>query len=74
MDLFHESTHNPENYTLNLDNKGIKKAVELIDWEKLSPQQMHNMKIDTQRKVVRHLDQEEGFEKGKKEGIVSTNH
>ncbi|MCP4148514.1 MAG: hypothetical protein GY757_12280 [bacterium] len=27
------------------------------------------MKIDSQRKVVRRLNQEEGFEKGKKEGI-----
>ncbi|MCP3942926.1 MAG: hypothetical protein GY710_15765 [Desulfobacteraceae bacterium] len=69
LNLFYESTHNPEKYTLNLENKGIKKAVELIDFEKLSPQQRHNMKIDAQRKVVRRLNQEEGFDKGKKEGI-----
>ncbi|MCP4146638.1 MAG: hypothetical protein GY757_02710 [bacterium] len=70
LDLFYESTHNPEKYTLNLENEGIKKAVELIDFEKLSPQQRHNMKIDAQRKVVRRLNQEEGFEKGKKEGVA----
>ncbi|NIM13471.1 MAG: hypothetical protein GTO45_15265 [Candidatus Aminicenantes bacterium] len=58
LDLFYESIHNPENYHVNLNNKGIKKAVELIDVDRLSPEQLHQMKVDAQRKVVRKLDEE----------------
>ena len=39
----------------NLANEGIKKAVELIAFDRLSPEKIHQMKIDAQRKVVRHL-------------------
>jgi len=73
LDLFYESIHNPGNYHVNLNNKGIKKAVELIEYDRLSPEQLHLMKVDAQRKVVRKLDEEkarkEGMEKGRKEGL-----
>ena len=68
LDLFYESIHNPENYNVNLDNEGIKKAVELIDFDKRDPRSLHLMKVDAQRKEVREMVEEEGIEKGRKEG------
>jgi predicted transposase/invertase (TIGR01784 family) len=68
LDLFYESIHNPENYNVNLDNEGIKKAVELIDFDRLDPSTVHLIKIDAQRKVVRKMVEEEGIERGRKEG------
>ncbi len=69
LDLIYESIHNPENYHVNLNNKGIKKAVELIEYDRLSPEQLHQMKVDAQRKVVRKLDEE----KARKEGAETRN-
>jgi predicted transposase/invertase (TIGR01784 family) len=58
LDLFYESIHNPENYHVNMDNQGIKRVVELIEVDRLSPEKVHRMKVDAQRKVVRKLDEE----------------
>ncbi|NIM82233.1 MAG: hypothetical protein GTN53_23510 [Candidatus Aminicenantes bacterium] len=52
LDLVYESIHNPENFRVNLSNEGIKKAVEVIDYDKLSPEAVHQMKIDVQRKAM----------------------
>jgi predicted transposase/invertase (TIGR01784 family) len=60
LDLFYESIHNPENYKVNLANQGIKRAVELIEYDKLSPEKIHRMKVDAQKKVVRQMEREEG--------------
>jgi predicted transposase/invertase (TIGR01784 family) len=68
LDLFYESIHNPENYKLNLENLGVRRAVELIDYDKLSPEQMHQLKVDTQRKVVLELEREEGEKIGEQRG------
>jgi predicted transposase/invertase (TIGR01784 family) len=69
LDLIYESIHNPENYHVNLKHEGIKKVVELIEYENLTPEQLHQMKVDAQRKVVRKIDEDKAREKGKKEGI-----
>jgi hypothetical protein len=69
LDLFYESIHNPDDYHLNLSNQGIKKAVELIDYDKLSPEARHLMKIAEQRKVVRKMDDEKARKEGLKEGL-----
>jgi predicted transposase/invertase (TIGR01784 family) len=46
--------------------------VELIEYENLTGEQLHQMKIDAQRKVVRKIDEDkarkEGREEGRKEG------
>lgn len=76
LDLFYESIHHPDDYHVNLAHQGIKKAVELIDYDKLTPEARHLMKIAEQRKVVRTMDDEkargegleEGLEKGMKKG------
>ena len=67
LDLIYESIHNPDDYHVNLNHKGIKKAVELIEFERLSPEQLHQMKVDAQRKVVRKLDLDKAVETRNKE-------
>jgi predicted transposase/invertase (TIGR01784 family) len=60
LDLFYESIHNAGKYKVNIENPGIKRAAELIEYDRLTPEQMHRMKVDSQRKVVRQMDREEG--------------
>ncbi|MCP4154836.1 MAG: hypothetical protein GY757_44350 [bacterium] len=45
-----------KNYPLTIADQ---KSCRIDRFEKLSPQQRHNIKIDAQRKVVRRLNQEE---------------
>ena len=76
LDLFYESIHNAEDYKVNPGNPGIKRAVELIEYDRLTPEQMHLMKVDPQRKAVRQMDRDEGrkegLEKGRQEGKIET--
>ncbi len=44
LNLVKESIKHPDNPTINLDNEGIKKVSEIIDFEKLSPEEMREMK------------------------------
>jgi predicted transposase/invertase (TIGR01784 family) len=67
LDLIYESIHNPDNYRVNLNHAGIKKAVELIEFERLSPEKLHQMKVDAQRKVMRKLDLDKAVETRNKE-------
>ncbi len=60
LDLFYQSIHQPEHYQVNLKNQGVRRAVQLIEYENLSPEQMHLMKVDTQRKIVLGFEREEG--------------
>ncbi|HLP48366.1 MAG TPA: hypothetical protein VK469_20670, partial [Candidatus Kapabacteria bacterium] len=69
LQLVYESSHNPGNYKVNLDNEGIRKAVELIDYDSLSPELIDQMKIDNQRRAMLKIVETEGYEKGKQEGI-----
>lgn len=39
LDLIYQSIHNPQRPVLNTENVGIKKAVELISFENLTPQE-----------------------------------
>ena len=67
LDLIYESIHNPDNYHVNLNREGIKKAVELIEFERLSPEKLHQMKVDAQRKVMRKLELDKAVETRNKE-------
>jgi predicted transposase/invertase (TIGR01784 family) len=42
--------------------------VELIEYDRLTPEQMHRMKVEAQRKVVRQIDRDEGKKEGLEEG------
>jgi predicted transposase/invertase (TIGR01784 family) len=72
LDLIYESIHNPKDYHVNLNHQGIKKVVELIEYDRLSPEQLHQMKVDAQRKVVRKIDEDKAREEGREEGKVET--
>ena len=39
LDLIYQSIHSPERLTLNIKNVGIKRAIELIDFENLTPEE-----------------------------------
>jgi predicted transposase/invertase (TIGR01784 family) len=57
---------------VNLNHQGIKKVVELIEYDRLSPEQLHQMKVDAQRKVVRKIDEDKAREEGREEGKIET--
>ena len=52
LNLIYASRHNEQRILLNLENEGIKKAVELISYNHLSPVEMKNMKQAEGRKKV----------------------
>ena len=52
LDLVYQSIHNPENPTLNTDNEGIKKAVELISFDNLTPEERTAAKNKEASKVT----------------------
>ena len=70
LDLIYESAHHPDNYTLNLDNPGIKKAVGIIDYNALTPEIREKMKIDESRKAMIKIMETKGYNKGKVEGKI----
>ena len=67
LDLFYASMQEPENYTLNLNNKGIARAVNIIDYNKLDPITLQKMKQDESKKqmellIVRDSKKEKAIE------------
>lgn len=58
----------PANYKINLQNKGVARAVSLIDYEKLDPDTLAEMKKAESRKVTEQLLKDESREEGRKEG------
>ncbi|MCP5048217.1 MAG: Rpn family recombination-promoting nuclease/putative transposase, partial [bacterium] len=69
LDLFNQSINHPEDYKVNTGNKGVQRVVELIEYDKLTPEQRHLLKVDTGRKIVLNLEREEGREEGIKKGM-----
>ncbi len=67
IDLFYASMNEPVNYKLNLNNKGVAKVIDIINYDKLDGETLQKMKEDEMRKVVIELDKkEERFEIAKK--------
>jgi len=56
LDLLYASMKEPVNYSLNLNNKGIAKAINLIDYNKLDPFTLQKMKQDEGRKAMELLN------------------
>jgi hypothetical protein len=52
LDLLYASIKEPVNYKLNLNNKGIAKAIDLIDYDRLDPLTLQKMKVDESRKQM----------------------
>lgn len=52
LDLIYQSIHSPERPVLNIQNEGIKKAMELISFENLTPEERANAKNKEAAKIV----------------------
>jgi hypothetical protein len=59
LDLIYESIHNPENPHINTENAGIKRAVEIVSYENISPEEWEEAKIEVPRRKVIKLEREE---------------
>ena len=59
LDLVYESIHNPQNYHLNEKNKGIKRAIAIIDYDRLNGAEIEKMKISESRKKMLLIEREE---------------
>lgn len=72
LDLVYESVNNPKSPKLNHLHKGVMKAADLIEYEKLSPEENEAKKKDESAKDKRALYEqailEEGEAKGREEG------
>ena len=55
LDLLYASIKEPVNYRLNLKNKGIAKAVNIIDYDKIDPVTLQKMKENESRKSMEKL-------------------
>lgn len=63
LDLIYQSIHSPERPSINLNNAGVKRAADLIDYSKLTPQQLMEAKNKEQSKVVKSIYMQEGEQK-----------
>jgi hypothetical protein len=59
LDLIYQSIHNPDTPKINLNNPGIKRAADLIDFTKLTPYQLAEAKNKEQNAVVKSMYKEE---------------
>jgi len=67
LDLIYQSIHNPQRPTLNTDNEGIKKAIELIDFDNLTPTERMHLKNKTEGKIVILKEREDAVKEKDKE-------
>jgi len=71
LDLIYQSIHSPERPVLNMQNEGIKKAMELISFENLTPEERTQAKNKEAAKIVlakteQHAKRENTLEIAKK--------
>ncbi len=59
LNLVKESIKHPDNPTLNLDNEGIKKVSEIIDFKQLSPEEMRETKNSNAAESAKEIYQQE---------------
>lgn len=79
LELIYQSINNPENPTLNTDNHGIKKAIELISFDNLTPEERTAAKNKEASKVtiakirrVEAIDNaKNGIRKGYDDGVIA---
>ena len=63
LDLIYQSIHNPQRPVLNTENEGIKKAIELISFENLTPQERTQAKNkEAARVTVAKIENRRNFE------------
>ncbi|MDX2304756.1 MAG: PD-(D/E)XK nuclease family transposase [Microscillaceae bacterium] len=59
LDLIYESIHNPENPQINIQNEGVRRAVEVVSYENISPEEWEEAKIEASKRQVITLEREE---------------
>jgi predicted transposase/invertase (TIGR01784 family) len=69
LDLIYASIKTPNDYQINLKNKGIKRASELIDYEKLDADTITKMKISNETKALHSIIEHKAEQKGREEGL-----
>jgi predicted transposase/invertase (TIGR01784 family) len=69
LDLFSKSIDEDINITLNVKNIGIAKTIQLIEYERLDPIILNEMKITESKKAMLSIIENEGIEEGMKKGI-----
>jgi hypothetical protein len=60
LDLIYQSIYTPARHTLNTENEGIKKVIELISFENLTPEERALSKNAEETKIVLSKEREEG--------------
>jgi hypothetical protein len=65
LDLFYSSVNENINYKLNLNNKGIAKTIQIIEYEKLDPKTIAEMKISEAKKAMITIVENDGIKEGK---------
>jgi predicted transposase/invertase (TIGR01784 family) len=60
LDLIYESIHHPENPNININNKGVKRATEIVSFENISPNEWEQAKIEAAKRKVVELEREMG--------------
>jgi predicted transposase/invertase (TIGR01784 family) len=70
LDLFYASMKEPVNYKLNLNNKGVAKVIDLINYDKLDGETLQKMKEDESRKVMEKLIERDSKIEGAKENTI----
>jgi predicted transposase/invertase (TIGR01784 family) len=59
LNLVKESIKHPENPSVNLNNEGIKKVVEIIDFERLTPEEMRETKNSNAAESAKEIYEKE---------------
>ena len=59
LDLIYESIHNPQNPNVNIQNEGIKRAVEIVSYENINPYEWEESKKEAGKRKVITLEREE---------------
>jgi len=76
LTLIHESIHNPKHPVVNIANEGIRRAVSLIDFDNLTPEERAEAKNRESARVTRVKYEEkariEGREEGREEGKLES--
>lgn len=62
LDLLYESIHSPENPKINFQNEGVMRAVDIISYENISPEEWEQSKIEAGKQVVIKLERDEAVE------------
>ena len=59
LDLIYESIHHPDNPDINIENEGVRRATELMNYENISPEEWEESKIEVGKRKVIKLEREE---------------